>query len=273
MSHLGVAGEVIDGRGMASAVLAAEVGYPGSSIAFAQLLSGMQRSGLIEREVRGKRTYRIAAAAGAADVAARAAATRHQPAQPPSGPGPAARRTTAAALAVGGDRGMAAAAPGDFDYDELARRLLVQVVRRLAGSELAGPELARPELTGAELAGAELAGTELTGTELTGTELTGTELTGTASGVEPADVTALRATVADLEAELAGAWTKHSQLAEANVRLREQLRAAEESLTLARESLRRRSWPADLDSSEMVLLQRLLGPEAGTAGYSAATPG
>jgi len=132
MSHLGVAGEVIDGRGMASAVLAAEVGYPGSSIAFAQLLSGMQRSGLIEREVRGKRTYRIAAAAGAADVAARAAATRHQPAQPPSGPGPAARRTTAAALAVGGDRGMAAAAPGDFDYDELARRLLIQVVRRLA---------------------------------------------------------------------------------------------------------------------------------------------
>jgi hypothetical protein len=31
--------------------------------------------------------------------------------------------------------------------------------------------------------------------------------------------------------------------------------------------------PADLDSSELVLLQRLLGPDAGTAGYSAATPG
>src|SRR5690348_17593824 len=44
---------------MASTRLAAAVGYPGSSVAFAQLLSGMERSGLIEREVRGKRTYRI----------------------------------------------------------------------------------------------------------------------------------------------------------------------------------------------------------------------
>ena len=55
--------------GMASTRLAAAVGYPGSSVAFAQLLSGMERSGLIERDVRGKRTYRIrlgpaAAAAG-----------------------------------------------------------------------------------------------------------------------------------------------------------------------------------------------------------------
>ncbi len=62
-------------------------------------------------------------------------------------------------------------------------------------------------------------------------------------------------------------------LAEENIRLREQLRAAEESLTLARDSLRRLSDPADLDSSEMVLLQRLLGPEAGTADYSTITPG
>ena len=62
-------------------------------------------------------------------------------------------------------------------------------------------------------------------------------------------------------------------LVEENIRLRQQLRAAEESLTLARDSLRRLSDPAGLDSSEMVLLQRLLGPEAGTAGYSAITPG
>ncbi len=39
------------------------------------------------------------------------------------------------------------------------------------------------------------------------------------------------------------------------------------------ESLRRLSGPADLDSSELVLLRRLLGPDAGAAGYSAATPG
>jgi len=295
VAYLVQTGELADSAGMASTRLATAVGYPGSSVAFAQLLSGMERSGIIERDVRGKRTYRIglsrariaapadqasgAAANGRPGPNGRAGATVSRRAGP-TADGAAGANGAAGALGdAAGARGDAAGANGaagalgDFDYDELARRLLVQVVRRLAGSELAGPELARPELTGAELAGAELAGTELTGTELTGTELTGTELTGTASGVEPADVTALRATVADLEAELAGAWTKHSQLAEANVRLREQLRAAEESLTLARESLRRRSWPADLDSSEMVLLQRLLGPEAGTAGYSAATPG
>src|ERR1700722_2881042 len=51
--------ELFDPGGMASTRLAAAVGYPGSSVAFAQLLSGMERSGLIEREVRGKRTYRI----------------------------------------------------------------------------------------------------------------------------------------------------------------------------------------------------------------------
>src|SRR5216683_4241452 len=51
--------ELFDANGMASTRLAAAVGYPGSSVAFAQLLSGMERSGLIQREVRGKRTYRI----------------------------------------------------------------------------------------------------------------------------------------------------------------------------------------------------------------------
>ena len=56
-------GEIGDPKGMASTVLAEAVGYPGSSAAFAQLLSGMERSGLIEREIRGKRTYRIAATA------------------------------------------------------------------------------------------------------------------------------------------------------------------------------------------------------------------
>ena len=59
IAYLAEAGELFDANGMASTRLAAAVGYPGSSVAFAQLLSGMERSGLIEREVRGKRTYRI----------------------------------------------------------------------------------------------------------------------------------------------------------------------------------------------------------------------
>jgi hypothetical protein len=74
---------------------------------------------------------------------------------------------------------------------------------------------------------------------------------------------ARRETVAGLEYELADAWAKHGKLAEENVRLREQLRAAEQSLELARESLRRLPNAADLDSSEVLLLQRLLAGDTG----------
>ncbi len=66
--------------------------------------------------------------------------------------------------------------------------------------------------------------------------------------------------MAGLESELASAWTKHGKLAEENARLREQLRGAEQSLALARESLRRLPVVADLDSAEVMLLQRLLAP-------------
>ena len=68
----------------------------------------------------------------------------------------------------------------------------------------------------------------------------------------------LRETVAGLEYELADAWTKHGKLAEENVKLRERLRTAEQSLALARESLRRLPIAADLDSTEVLVLQRLL---------------
>ena len=181
--------ELFDPAGMASTRLAAAVGYPGSSVAFAQLLSGMERSGLVERDVRGKRTYRIRlgpAATEAAGVNGLAGMLA-----PDAGPD------------TGPDAGLQAGAEtAGFDYDELARRLLAQIVRRLAGAEPAG--------TGAEPAG------------------TGAD----------ASSPALRETVAGLETELASAWIRHGQLAEENALLREQLRAAEQSLALARESPR-----------------------------------
>jgi hypothetical protein len=125
--------EIADRTGMASTRLAEAVGYPGSSVAFAQLLSGMERDGLIAREVRGKRTYRITLAAGAR--AARAAARR--PAAVPGVPGAHANggsSGTGEAAPLGTDSSAPAALPAGFDYDELARRLLIQVVRRLAAT-------------------------------------------------------------------------------------------------------------------------------------------
>jgi hypothetical protein len=221
MAYLAEAGELYDANGMASTQLAAAVGYPGSSVAFAQLLSGMERSGLIAREVRGKRTYRIGPGTARAVGPARAA-----------GPGGAASGGAApgvrAASAVPGVSAFGEAGPGaaGFDYDELARRLLVQVVRRLAAAEASTPD--RPVT--AEMPPAP----------------------------DHPDQLALQETVSGLEYELAAAWSKHGKLAEENVRLREQLKAAQRSLAQAAEQVRRLPAGVDLNDSEVVLLQRLL---------------
>jgi hypothetical protein len=214
MAYLTEAGELYDANGMASTQLAAAVGYPGSSVAFAQLLSGMERSGLIAREVRGKRTYRIGLGPTRAVGPARVV----------SGIG-----AGAAVPGVPGVSGAGQTGPGSagFDYDELARRLLVQVVRRLAATDPeADPPVASP------------------------------------APDQPAspDHLALQETVSSLEHELATAWTRHGKLAEENVRLREQLKAAHRSLALAAEQVRRLPGGTDLNDSEVVLLQRLLTP-------------
>ena len=211
ISYLTEVSELFDANGMASTRLAAAVGYPGSSVAFAQLLSGMERSGLIEREVRGKRTYRIRlgpvalSGPGGLGAAAGVAGAARVPGQ--------LTRGVAGAAGIAGAGGIPGAGTAGFDYDELARRLLVQVVRRLGPTDA---ETSQPD---------------------------------------PAE---LQETVTGLEYELATAWTKHGKLAEENVRLREQLRVAQRSLALAAERVRKLPVSTGLDSSEVVLLQRLL---------------
>lgn len=216
ISYVTEVGELFDANGMASTRLAAAVGYPGSSVAFAQLLSGMERSGLIEREVRGKRTYRIrlgpVAIAGPSGAGGLGGSAR-VPLQSAMPRMAGAAAGIAAAGGIPSAGGIPAAGTTGFDYDELARRLLVQVVRRLAATD---PEASQPA---------------------------------------PSE---LQQTVTGLEYELATAWTKHGKLAEENVRLREQLSAAQRSLAQAAERVRRLPVSTGLDSSEVVLLQRLL---------------
>jgi hypothetical protein len=110
VAHLALVAEIADGTGMASTRLAEAVGYPGSSVAFAQLLSGMERDGLISREVRGKRTYRITLST---PVSARVVADPV-----------AAEGAAMAAVPV--------AFPAAIDYDELADRVIMRLLRRLA---------------------------------------------------------------------------------------------------------------------------------------------
>jgi hypothetical protein len=103
---------------MASTRLAEAVGYPGSSVAFAQLLSGMERDGLINREVRGKRTYRISLSA-APNARLGSDPVRLEESVRPTVP---------------------VAFPAVVNYDELADRVIIRLLRRLA--ELSPAELA-----------------------------------------------------------------------------------------------------------------------------------
>jgi hypothetical protein len=242
-THLAAVGEVADPAGMASTRLAEAVGYPGSSVAFAQLLSGMERDGLIVREVRGKRTYRITLPGG-----------------------PSVREAPAAAL---GDAALPSATPvaaparptAEFDYDELARRLLIQVVRRLAASSADGlgttdalGALSAPEPTAAMPPAAVPPAGEAPASEAPAAG-------GSEAAVPDAERAALEQTVAGLERELATAWTRHGTLTAENAKLREQLWEAQRSLDRARE--RERGKPPitdELNRAEVVLLDRLLSP-------------
>jgi hypothetical protein len=214
MAYLTEVGELSDHNGMASTQLAAAVGYPGSSVAFAQLLSGMERSGLIEREVRGKRTYRI-------------------------GVGPA--RATAA---TGGPAPVEGPSLAGFDYDELARRLLVQVVRHISESQDRGALTEERELALSESKGHGVVWTQSfppSPPEERGTSDEGRRR----QGKRPGEV---------------GRAPEASELARENVRLREQLRDAQRSLAQAAERVRRLPVPSGPASNEVVLLQRLLSP-------------
>jgi hypothetical protein len=138
--------EIVDPTGMASTRLAEAVGYPGSSVAFAQLLSGMERDGLITREVRGKRTYRIALSAPV-PIRPDAMRTGSDAAAAVTAVNAAAVNAAVTAAAVTGVSKapdmVPVAFPAAIDYDELARRVLIQLVHRL--SELNPAELATLE--------------------------------------------------------------------------------------------------------------------------------
>jgi hypothetical protein len=205
----------------------------------------MERSGLIVREVHGKRTYRISLG----DV---------------DGFGPVSRAPVRSDPVP--------VAPG-IDYDELARRLLILVVRRLAAPPAASAVPAgyalpsgtasraasaarrdapagRRDASASRDASAGRGASDRSASAGRGASDRGASDRGPRPGADDA--------VADLEYELASAWTKHGKLAEENIRLREQLRTAQQSLALARDQSRRLPVSSELDNSEIALLQRLL---------------
>jgi hypothetical protein len=124
--YLAEHGPIADPSGRATAVLKDAVGYEGSPVAFIQLVTAMDKSSEIEREIRGKRTYRISGLGSGTSA----------------GTSPRARTATAppgsSSLSARADAGTHL----DVDYDELARALLRETWR-LA-------ELAHAQATSAE---------------------------------------------------------------------------------------------------------------------------
>ena len=118
IEYLANDGPIEDKGGRATSRLKEAVGYAGGDAGFIRIVSLMAESGEVLREVRGKRTYRIAVSD---DVAATA------PRRPPS--------TVAASTRRESDGGTATGAAGELDYDELAAALLVRVARTLANAD------------------------------------------------------------------------------------------------------------------------------------------
>jgi chromosome segregation ATPase len=92
-------GPLEDPTGRATSKLRDVLGYEGSEASFTQLIANMDRAGQLTREVRGKRTYRIAAVADTPAMAT--------------------------------DNSRDATDEADVDYDRVASALLVQVVQTL----------------------------------------------------------------------------------------------------------------------------------------------
>jgi septal ring factor EnvC (AmiA/AmiB activator) len=99
-------GSLADPQGRATAKLREAIGYVGSVPSFTQLISTMDRTGQLTREVKGKRTYRIAAAADAP-------MSRDSSLETPD-----------------------ATETMEMDYDQVASALLVQVVQTLTQGRL-----------------------------------------------------------------------------------------------------------------------------------------
>lgn len=111
-------GPVSDEKGRATVLLKDRVSYAGSDVGFVQLLSAMERSGEIVREVRGRRTYSIRLATQftpTAPIKSARTTSKQGVDEPPQG---------------GLDSGVE-----EIDYEELANTLLVHVMNILRQSE------------------------------------------------------------------------------------------------------------------------------------------
>lgn len=258
LTYLASVGVVADPSGHANRKLRDALGFSGSTGAFTQMLAAMDQGQLIERQVKGRRTYtiRLGAAAGVRNPAPAAQAQtvvgEHDPLS-----ATVSRETSppwfrGEAAASGGADGSGTQAQSairevenGLDYDELATSLLRAVARTL------------------------------------GNRAAGDDRSGGAGGAGMAQrrIVNLERTVVSLEKELAKVRAEKSELLERNNQLQAQVAAAEHNLEVLgqRGGRRRPDARARLDDEEAQLLRRLTrklpdGEAATSAPASSAGP-
>jgi hypothetical protein len=104
VEYLAQQGAVVDSSGKATSVLKKAIAYEGTDAGFTQVVAAMAKGGLLYRQIRGKRTYRISNNANGS--------------------------VRGAVAGAGADSGLGH--DGPMDYDELAAALLAQVTRAAA---------------------------------------------------------------------------------------------------------------------------------------------
>jgi chromosome segregation ATPase len=109
-------GALDDPQGRATAKLRQALGYQGSEAGFTQLIATMDRAGEIKRQIKGKRTYQIAAVAQSSDVR-----------------GGTKKEDAGRTATTGGSQQPADLA--EIDYEQLAASLLLQVVQTMSKEE------------------------------------------------------------------------------------------------------------------------------------------
>ena len=127
-------GPLEDSNGRATAKLREAVGYGGSEANFTQLISNMDRSGEVRREVRGKRTFRIAAAGDDLPLNVdNSTDSAESAAMGSAGAGSADMGSAdmGSADMDSADMDSADMDSADMDYDKVASALLIQVVQTL----------------------------------------------------------------------------------------------------------------------------------------------
>jgi len=97
LAYLAEQGPIEDASGKATSALKQAIGYEGTDAGFTQVVAAMAKGGLLDREIKGKRTYRISRSGGGGAQAAVVSSVE--------------------------------VAEGAMDYDELAAALLARVAR------------------------------------------------------------------------------------------------------------------------------------------------